>query len=85
MRTVTYTAFRNNLKENIRRIRDDADVLLVANKDEEDNVVVMNARDYDSLMETLRIYSNPYLHGKILDGMKELDEGRGTARELIDA
>jgi antitoxin YefM len=85
MRTVTYSAFRKDLKSELRRCRDDAESLLVANQDDSENVVVMNARDYDALMETIRIYENPYLHDKILRGLDQLKEGKVTERELADA
>lgn len=75
MRAITYSSFRNNLKENIRRIREDAEPLLVTNKDAEDNIVVMNQSDYDSLMETLRIYRNPAMYEKILRGMRQAQHG----------
>lgn len=75
MRAITYSSFRNNLKENIRRIREDAEPLLVTNKDAEDNIVVMNQSDYDSLMETLRIYRNPAMYEKILRSMRQAQHG----------
>ena len=53
---VAYSNFRANLKTYMRRVNEDADTLLVTNADPEDNVVVMSADDYDSLMETLRVY-----------------------------
>ena len=84
MRTITYSNFRKDLKSEMRRCRDDAESLLVANKDDSENVVVMSARDYDSLMETIRIYKNPYLHTKIARGMQQAREGRATRRELLD-
>lgn len=62
---VAYTNFRKDLKSYLRQVNDDADMLLVTNKDERDNVVVMSASDYDSLMETLRVYQNSYLHDKV--------------------
>ena len=85
MRTLTYSSFRNDLKSEMRRCRDDAEALLVANKDESENIVVMNARDYDALMETVRIYENAYLHDKILRGIRQIRNGEGHERELIDA
>lgn len=85
MRTITYSVFRNDLKNNIRRLRDDADTLMVTNRDEDDNIVVMNARDYESLMETVRIYSNPALHDKVLRGMQQTRDGRASEHDLIDA
>ena len=84
MRIITYSNFRKDLKSEMRRCRDDAESLLVANKDDSENVVVMSARDYDSLMETIRIYENPYLHDKILRGMSQIEAGAGIQRELID-
>ena len=84
MRTITYSAFRQDLKSEMQRCRDDAETLLVANRDETENVVVMNARDYDALMETIRIYENPQLHDKVLRGLEQLRAGKGSIKELID-
>lgn len=81
---VAYSTFRNNLKSYMEKTRDDAETLLVTSNDPSNNVVVMNARDYESLMETIRIYKNPYLHTKIARGMQQAREGRATRRELLD-
>ncbi len=75
MRAITYSSFRNNLKENIRQIREDAEPLLVTNKDVEDNIIVMNQSDYDSLMETLRVYRNPVMYERIRRGMQQAADG----------
>lgn len=83
MRAITYSAFRNNLKENIRQIREDAEPLLVTNKDAEDNIIVMNQSDYDSLMETLRIYRNPVMFERIRRGMREAEAGETTEHGFL--
>lgn len=62
---VTYSTFRNNLKSYLRKVNEDADTLLVTNTDPADDVVVIGKDDYESLMETMRIYNNPYLRDKI--------------------
>lgn len=84
MEAVAYSTFRNNLKSYMEKTRDDAETLLVTSNDPSNNVVVMNARDYESLMETVRIYENPYLRTKIARGMQQAREGRVTQRELLD-
>ena len=66
MLTMPYTAFRNNMKATISELHDDADVMLVTNRDPDDNVVDMSQDDNESLMETLRILSNPDLHRRVL-------------------
>ena len=50
MEAVAYSTFRNNLKSYMEKTRDDAETLLVTSNDPSNNVVVMNARDYESLM-----------------------------------
>lgn len=85
MEAVAYSTFRNNLKSYMKRTRDDADTLLVTNTDPEDNVVVMNVRDYNSLIETMRIYNNPYLKEKLDRSIAQLSSGRGATHDLLEA
>lgn len=84
MEAVAYSTFRNNLRSYMDKARDDAETLLVTSSDPTSNVVVMSARDYESLMETVRVYENPYLHDKIVRGIAQARAGRATARELLD-
>ena len=72
---VAYSNFRANLKTYMRR----------TNADPEHNVVVMSADDYDSLMETLRVYQNPYLSDKVMRGMAQVRQGQTMARDLVEA
>lgn len=82
---VGYSNFRANLKTYMRRVNEDADTLLVTNANPEDNVVVMSADDYDSLMETLRVYQNPYLSDKVTRGMAQVRQGQAMAHDLVEA
>lgn len=84
VQAVAYSTFRNDLKSYMRKVNEDADMLLVTNTNPEDNVVVMSAADYDSLMETLRVYQNPYLHDKVMRGLEQVRQGQTTAHELVD-
>lgn len=84
MKAVTYTAFRQNLKQHMRSARDDADTILVTNNDPSENVVVMSQRDYESLMETVRVYENPYLRDKLDRGMAQVARGDVSVHDLIE-
>lgn len=84
MEAVAYSTFRNNLRSYMDKARDDAETLLVTSSDPTSNVVVMSARDYESLMETVRVYENPYLHDKIVRGIAQARAGRATVREPLD-
>lgn len=85
MECVSYTGFRKNLRAYLDKTRDDACEVLVTSQDPSANVVVMNAAEYDSLMETIRVYENPYLHDKLLRGMAEAKAGNVREHELIAA
>jgi antitoxin YefM len=84
MQAVTYSAFRQNLKQHMRSARDDADTILVTNNDPSENVVVMSQRDYESLMETVRVYENPYLRDKLDRGMAQVARGDVSVHDLIE-
>ena len=84
VQAVSYSAFRNNLKSYMRKVNEDADTLMVTNIDPNDNVVDMSVRDYDSLMEMLRIHQNPYLRDKIAQGLEQARQGSVLPHDLID-
>ena len=69
---IAYSNFRKELKSYMRKANEDADAILVTNSDPKDNIVVMSASDYDSLMETLHIYENPYLMDKVQRGLAQV-------------
>lgn len=67
MKSTTAENFRDNLSEMI-------DELIKSNKQlkvttEMENVVVLSESDYNGIMETLRIYSNPQEKEKIIEGL----------------
>lgn len=84
MEAIAYSTFRNGLRGYMRQVREDATPILITAKDPRDNAVIMSAADYDTLMETVRIYENPYLLDKLKRGMQEVREGRATVHELIE-
>ena len=85
MEAVAYSAFRKDLRAYLDNTRDDAAPLLVTSKDPSANVVVMNAMDYDNLMENLEIQSKHQLMEKIERGRKQFADGRCAAHDLIEA
>lgn len=84
MTAVTYSTFRGDLRKYLDQTRDDAEPLLVTSKDPSANVVVINARDYDNLMENLRVYENAYLVGKLNRSREEFRSGAASVHELLE-
>ena len=67
----------------MRAARDDAETILVTNNDPSENVVVMSQRDYDSLMETIRIYENPYLLDKIRRSLEQASHVDVSIHDIV--
>lgn len=84
MEAVAYSTFRGNLRHYLDKTRDDAEAILVTSKDPSSNVVVLNVRDYENLVENNYIRSNSYLYDKLLRGKKAVAAGAFIERELID-
>lgn len=67
MKSTTAENFRDNLSEMIDELIKSNEQLKVTT--ETGNVVVLSESDYNGIMETLRIYSNPQEKEKIIEGL----------------
>lgn len=84
MEAVAYSNFRQNLKQYMKQVNEDADALIVTAKDAEDTVVVLSKREYDSLQESLRILSNSYLMEKIRRGDAQFRKKQFQSHDLLE-
>ena len=83
MEAVAYSNFRQNFKQYMKQVNEDADALIVTAKDAEDTVVVLSKREYDSLQESLRILSNSYLMEKIRRGDTQFRKKNFKTHDLL--
>lgn len=83
MNAITYTEARETLAETIRRVCRDHDPVIITRK-REDSVVMIAQEDYDSLTETAYLLRSPKNARRILDSIKELEEGKGKQRHLAE-
>ena len=84
MEAVNYSTFRANLRTYLDKTRDDAEPILVTSNDPDSNVVVINIRDYENLVENDYVKSNTYLYEKLLRGRAEARAGRVETHELVE-
>lgn len=81
---VSYSAFRRDLRAHLDKTRDDTEPVMVTSKDPDANVVVLNARDYDNLIENLYIAQSRYLSDKLMKSRDQFACGGVSVHELID-
>lgn len=84
MEAVTYSNFRQDLKQYMRQVNEVAEPLIVTSKNVEDTIVVLSKRDYDSMQETLHIQSNHYLMNKIRKGDHQFHTGDFKTHGLLE-
>ena len=81
MRTANYTELRKNLKEHIDAVIADNDALIV-DRGNNTGVVMISLEEYNSIMETEYIMSNPDVLADIQQSLKEISEGKGIEVNL---
>jgi antitoxin YefM len=83
MHAITYTEARETLADTIRRVcRDHIPVIITRKR--EDSVVMIAQEDYDSLTETAYLLRSPKNARRLLDSIRELEEGKGKERQLAE-
>ena len=83
MNAITYTEARANLANTIKRVCQDHNPIIITRK-RENSVVMMSLEDYESLTETSYLLRSPKNARRLLNSIKELEEGRGRERSLLE-
>lgn len=83
MEVTSYSKFRENMKTYLDNVVNDSRPLYVTRTNGED-VVVLSKSDYEGLQETYYLISSPKNAERLLEALKDLDEGNGVKRDLIE-
>jgi len=83
MRSKTYTEVREKLSDIIEKVCEDHDPLIIT-KRRDKAVVMISLEDYESMEETAYLLKSPRNVQRLLESIKELEEGRGIGRDLIE-
>jgi antitoxin YefM len=83
MRSKTYTEAREKLSDIIEKVCEDHDPLIIT-KRRDKAVVLVSLEDYESMEETAYLLKSPRNARQLLESIKELEEGRGKERDLIE-
>jgi len=81
MKTVTYTAARENLAATMNAVCEDREaVIITRNRDQA--VVMIAADEYKSLEETAHLMRSPANARRLLASIRNLEAGRGRIKKL---
>ena len=81
MKSITYTAARENLASTINRVcEDNAPVVITRNRDQ--SVVMLSLSEYESLQETAHLLRSPANAKRLLKSIESLERGRVVRKKL---
>ena len=83
MQVVSLTEARNNLKAVFDSVYIDHDEVIIHRKGRE-NVVVISMDEYNAMKETNYLLSSPKNKENLLASLKELRDGKGFERDLLE-
>lgn len=74
MHALTFTSVRKNFAETMQQVSDNAEPVRILRRDAPD-VVIIDANEYDAMIETLYLLSNPANAAHINASLAELERG----------
>jgi len=81
MKSLTYTAARENLASTINRVCEDhAPIVITKNRDQV--VVMLSLEEYESLQETAHLLRSPANAKRLIEAVDALERGKGLKRKL---
>ncbi len=83
MDAITYSNARANLASTMSRVCEDHAPLIIT-RNSEQSVVMLSLDDFNALEETAYLLRSPANARRLLSAMKQLSEGCGQARQLIE-
>jgi antitoxin YefM len=83
MKAISYTNARANFAQTMKKVCENHDPIMVTRKNNE-AVVILFLEDYEALNETAYLLQSPNNARRLLESIKQLENGEGTERELIE-
>jgi antitoxin YefM len=83
MEVTTYTTVRQNLAKTMEKVCKDHSPVIVTRK-KNDSVVIMSLEDYEALEETAYLLRSSKNTRRLIESIAQLEEGKGTERDLIE-
>jgi len=83
MQVVNYSEFRRSMKDKLDQVSDDNDMIVI-NRSENKNVVLISLREYNSLKETLHLLSSENNRNRLMSAVDRANRGGRESHDLVE-
>ena len=84
MRATTATDFRKNLANELDRVENDREPLIIVRSGGKPAAVLMSLEEFSSWSETTYLLRSPANAKALMESIRELEAGKGQERKLIE-